>query len=343
MGQHDGAFCADFSANHPYHIKLEELSRRLWAPALSGTEKQTHWYYERARGSFLDDKNREGTPARMRAFEALNPLRQKFTKTDLAKYENTWDQNPHLVCLGAEKNFIKFTTQLADKGYPVVDDNYFHHLIAKAILFRTAERLIGAQSYGGFRANIVTYTLAWLSHHTAQRIDLETIWKEQRISEVLCDAIIIVSKHANDHIISPPPNRRNPGEWSKREECWEAFKDKQIDITRNLEKELVDTDRPNANAIFSVSAPANDAKTLEEIKRTMDTPAETWFMISRWAKQTDNLQPWQRGLAFSLGRLVGSGKTPSAKQATQGLKILEESLRKGFKDEASQGAEVSSG
>ena len=92
---------ADFSANSPFHVSLEELSRRLWAPAASGTERQTHWYYERARGSYLDDKGREGTSARMRAFEAINPLRQKFTKTDLAKYENSWDQYPHLVaCTG---------------------------------------------------------------------------------------------------------------------------------------------------------------------------------------------------------------------------------------------------
>ena len=33
---------ADFSANVPYHMKLEELSRRLWAPPTSGTERQTH-------------------------------------------------------------------------------------------------------------------------------------------------------------------------------------------------------------------------------------------------------------------------------------------------------------
>src|SRR5205085_2714048 len=110
----------------------------------------------RARGSYLDDKSREGTPARMRAFEALNPLRQKFTKTDLAKYENTWDQFPHLVSLGAEKNFIRFTALFVEKGYPAVGEDYFQRLVAKAILFRAAEKLIGAQGYGGFRAQIVT-------------------------------------------------------------------------------------------------------------------------------------------------------------------------------------------
>lgn len=326
---------ADFSANHPYHIALEELSRRLWAPPASGTERQTHWFYERARGSYLDDKGREGTPARMRAFEALNPLRQKFTKTDLAKYENTWDQYPYLVCLGAEKNFIKFTALLVDKGYPAVDDDYFHRLVAKAIMFRTAEKLVGAQGYGGFRAQIVAYTLAWLSHNSAQRIDLERIWKEQTLSEALCDAITGVSKHANEHIVNPPPNRRNPGEWCKREECWEEFRGKDMSIPRALEAELVDTNRPSVSrrVVTAAEALVHDPEVARNISRVMEVHAETWFRISRWAKETDNLLPWQRGLAFSLGKLIGNNKPPSPKQAVQGLKILEEATRRGFKSE----------
>jgi hypothetical protein len=326
---------ADFSANHPYHIKLEELSRRLWAPPGSGTERQTHWYYERARGSYLDDKSREGTPSRMRAFEALNPLRQKFTKTDVAKYENTWDQYPHLVCLGAEKNFIKFTVLLVDKGYPVVDEELFQRLVAKAILFRSAERLVGAQDYGGFRANIVAYTLAWLSHSTAQRIDLERIWTEQKVSETLCDAITMVSKVANEHIVNPPPNRRNPTEWSKREECWEGFRGKSIKIPSRLDRELVDTGRPSNGRRVPVSGgePVADLKVAQDIRRVMEVPAETWFKISRWAKETNNLLPWHRALAFSLGRLASRSKPPSTKQAGHALKILEESQRRGFKSE----------
>jgi hypothetical protein len=325
---------ADFSANHPFHVKLEELSRQLWAPAPSGTERQTHWYYERARGSYLDDKGREGTPARMRAFETVNPLRQKFTKTDLAKYEHAWDQYPYLVCLGAEKNFLRFTASLAEKGYPVVDEEYFHRLIAKAILFKTAEKIVGAQAYGGFRAQIVAHTLAWLSHQTAQRIDLDKIWREQKVSEALSAAIALVSKPAYEHIVNPPPNRRNPGEWSKREECWTAFHDKAIKLPAALEEELVDTGRPTPNGASrktrTTGPSADDPKVAAEIRRVVAVEAETWFNISRWAKETNNLLPWQRALAFSLGRLAKSKRTPSAKQAIQGVKILDESERRGF-------------
>src|SRR5262249_49372101 len=94
---------ADFSANDPFHIKIEELSRIIWAPAPGGSQRQTRWFYERARGQYADELLRAGTPARRRQFKLMNPAQQKFTKTDLAKFESSWDQLPYLVSLGAEK------------------------------------------------------------------------------------------------------------------------------------------------------------------------------------------------------------------------------------------------
>lgn len=325
---------ADFSANHPYHVTLEEISRRLWAPPVTGTTLQTHWYYERARGSYLDEKGRAGTPSQKKSFEAKNPLRQKFTKTDLAKYEHTWDQYPHYVCRGAEKNFNKLTETFVENGYPAVDEDYFCRLVAKAILFKTAEKIVGAQDYGGFRANIVTYSLAWLSHHTSQRIDLDRVWKEQQLTENLCKFIEVVSKHAYEHIVTPPTSHRNPGEWSKQEECWKQFCGKNIKIPRGLEDELVDTSRPDYSRQTTrdlEGAPLPDTESAQEISQLVPVPAETWFKLSHWAKETNNLKPWQRGLAFSMGKLAKRGRPPSSKQANQALKILEEANRKGFR------------
>ena len=65
----------------------------------------------------------------------------------------------------------------------------------------------------------------------------------------------------------------------------------------------------------------------------MEVPAETWFALSHWAKETNILAPWQRGLSFSLGRLVAKDKTPSPKQAMQGIRILDEADRRGFQIE----------
>ena len=55
---------ADFAANGTFHRDLETISRNTWVISSSGMERGTHWYYERARGSYMDDKTRQGTPAR---------------------------------------------------------------------------------------------------------------------------------------------------------------------------------------------------------------------------------------------------------------------------------------
>ena len=57
------------------------------------------------------------------------------------------------------------------KGF-VPDIAYFQELVAKAIMFRAAERIVSGQEFGGYRANIVTYTLAWIAHHSGGGVDL---------------------------------------------------------------------------------------------------------------------------------------------------------------------------
>ncbi len=60
--------------------------------------------------------------------------------------------------------------------------------------------------------------------------------------------------------------------------------------------------------------------------------ADVWFGLSAWAKETSNLAPWQRSLAYSLGRLASSGRKPSFKQAKQGLVALDKAKELGFKE-----------
>ena len=180
---------ADFSANDPFHRRIEELSRITWAPAQGG-QKPQNWFYERARGQYADMLSKESTTLRRKAYKDTHPL---FTKTDLAKYENTWDQLPFWVSEGAQKNFKKFTLRLSERGNFIPDAKYYERLIANAILFRRTEKLVQQQQYGGYRANIVTYTLAYLSYVTAQRIDLEAIWKNQSLSNALEENIIEVT------------------------------------------------------------------------------------------------------------------------------------------------------
>ena len=317
---------ADFSANDPFHRRIEELSRTIWSPAQGGMKPQ-NWFYERARGQYADMLTRESTPKRKKEFKETHPL---FTKTDLAKYENTWDQLPHQVSEGAQKNFHRFMLRLKDRKGFMPDEAYYQNLIAKAILFRRTEKLVHRQQYGGYRANIVTYTLAYLSHKTAQRIDLERIWKEQALSAALEAEIVEVSRFVQKLIVNPPGGA-NVGEWCKKEKCWLLIKNYRYELSSALENELLSIARPS-----TYTAPASasiDSLTEEEqalIDEVAAISAETWFALSRWAKETRNFQPWQRSLLFSVGSLISRGQKPSIKQATHAIKAYNAAFEKGF-------------
>jgi very-short-patch-repair endonuclease len=58
--------------------------------------------------------------------------------------------------------------------------------------------------------------------------------------------------------------------------------------------------------------------------------ADTWFKIAHWAKINDKLEPWQRSLCYSLGKLAQLNHEPTQKQVVQGQKILIESRKLGY-------------
>lgn len=317
---------ADFSANDPFHRRIEELSRTIWAPAQGGLKPQ-NWFYERARGQYADMLSRETTTLRKRQFKESHPL---FTKTDLAKVENTWDQLPYQVSEGAQKNFRKFTLRLNERKGFKPNEEYYHRLIAKTILFRRTEKLVQKQEYGGYRANIVTYTLSYLSYRTAQRVDLERIWKEQGLTSALEKEIVEISKFVQQKIVNPPGGA-NVGEWCKREKCWESIREQSHTISVELESELISVARPVA-ATPALENSINAATKEEQaiIDEAVAIPAATWLALSRWAKETNNFQPWQRSLIFKVGTIVGREQHPSFKQSNQALKAYKEALDRGF-------------
>lgn len=229
---------ADLAANGSFHQRLKGFSETVFAPAVTGLQSRTHWYYERARGSYLDDKARQRTPARKRDWEKINPPDRKFTKTDLAKFEHAWLGLPHLVCMGAEKNFVRFAVRLEDEGEPEVNLDYFRHAVAKAILWRTAEKLFDTLDLEDYRANTVAFAVAWLAEKSGRRIDLNRTWNEQRVSPVLCEALKVVCKVAWEHITH---QQGNVGEASKKPDCWEAFKRKEIALPTGWQNELAAT------------------------------------------------------------------------------------------------------
>lgn len=319
---------ADFNANDPFHVRLESLSRTIWASPREGFQQQTRWFYERARGQYQDALAREVTAAKQRQFKEAHPMAQKFTKTDLAKYELTWNQQPHVVSYGAQKCFVKFSEQLAKRGTFEVNYPYFTHLVAKAILFKQAEAIVSDLKFGGYRANVVTYTLAYLSHYTESRIDLTLIWKQQAIGPGLAEAIHLVAPRVHE-IITAPPDGKNVTEWCKREACWISVKSLAIILPEQLNNEKINRKQVPGDRGFADL----DTEEQQQITQIASIPASTWRQLASWARETDNLEHWERRLAADLENIYNRGKSPSIRQTQQGIAMLKEAQRLGFKDD----------
>ncbi len=320
---------ADFSANDPFHVRLEEFSRTTWAPAMDGTQRQTKWFYERARGQYQDARTSQLTPARRRMFLAENPPTQRFNKTDLAKFENTWDQLPHIVSRGAQKNFSDFMIRLGGRDQLVVDVVYFERLISKAILFRMAERIVQRQEFGGYRANIVSYTIALLAHTTSQTINLERIWREQTLTSSMQDTIAKVS-HEVFRIITNPPNVQNITEWCKSEKCWDAVRSgasrEAVGLIRN---ELLDAEATKREAKRAISE--FSASYVQNVKRVVDLSSEGWHMLMEWGAETNALDPSQRQLALRISKAIKFRREISSNDAERAVVVLDRADELGFK------------
>ena len=210
---------SDFSANKPFHIDVERLSLTVYCPDGVG-----RWFYERAAGSYKTMLAREGpTPAKLKKLKLDIPFGRKITKTDLAKFLNAWDCSPHLVSLGAQKNFERFMNGLTDADgneTQVRDVAAYKQMIAKAIIFKATQKLVRPM-FAAFQANVAAYTVSVLSKKTGDRLDLDQIWQEQAISEWLREQVQVWAREVND-TLHASANGRMISEWAKKAECWEV-------------------------------------------------------------------------------------------------------------------------
>lgn len=210
---------SDLSANKPFHVEIEKLSRSVYCPDGVG-----QWFYERAAGSYNTLLAREGTtPAKLKALKEAIPTARRVTKTDLAKYITAWDKKPDIVSLGSQKNFDKFMASLTpadgqELPLPTVAD--FKAMIAKAKIYRDAQKLLRPM-FQAFQANVTAYTVSLVAEKLGDRIDLERIWAKQAASPELLAQIAVWAKEVND-VLHSSSGGKMVSEWAKRPECKEA-------------------------------------------------------------------------------------------------------------------------
>lgn len=310
---------ADFFANHPFHVRMEGFSRRIYAPSPDGTFRETKWFYERARGQFNDARSRL-TPAQRKKFDFEHPRGQLFSKTDLAKFLNVWEQKPDKVSLGAQKNFAHFAHdvgQVWKKNEDNFNEAFFREAVAKAIVFKSTEKIVSDQPWyeGGYRANIVAYAIAKMAHDTGEMkraVDFQLIWNSQAISGAMELALARAAREVHDILIDPPSGIRNVTEWAKKQACWNRVQRVRIDWPESFLEELISREEQKGRKREGLK----DQKLLNGIEAqtaVVNAGGPFWQHVREWGLGRRLLS--ERDIGVLAAAIRVPEKLPSEKQA----------------------------
>lgn len=319
----------DLTSNSRFFQSIEQLSRSVdFSPDHSGQL----WFFERVRGQFATETAAARALGAEARFKRKYDRTRRFDKAELAKYELAWLQMPQVVAAGAERAlavFMNLEHGPASGGVP--DEKYYRRLIAKAVLWSETDRVVAALDLGGYKAVDVGYTIALISNRTAGRLDLDAVARRQYAGDAWREAVASLAPEVHSNLIRNA-GARNVSTWSKTAVAWSAVQEISWEPSPTLMtfSPAADDTRMAVAASQATIGLAADGDDVAARERVEEFGSQAWFQLSSWAKETDNLQGWQRGIAFSVGRLVAAGKTPTAKQVKQAVKILDEADRLGF-------------
>lgn len=325
---------ADFTANNPALVEIERLSASVLSPITSECNIQTCWFFERARGQYKTLRLKEGfTKSRQAAFDVKYPKKQVFTKVELAKYVNAWQEvysgkkiviGPHIVVRGNERNYARFMNynlpEIKD-----IDVAYFEDVVAKAILFKSADKRYGTKvsgnQIGELKQVVVPYTLSLLNLITKGKIDLYKIWKNQSISVALSDFIYDLMKQINKFIIDKSPVSHYI-EWAKKEECWLLVKNNTWAYNLDdIKSDCINEDNPPKRNHKTDSEDVEmKRKQQEGIIRAI--PFSLWKKIGEWGIETGLLER-RASFASDIAYKVKNNRPLYDADISRGIEIYE--------------------
>lgn len=298
---------SDFFSNSPFHKDMKTYSTRTWVNPINGSQKRTKWYYERVRGEYLNEQLYL-TKANQKRFMIEHPKNQLIDKTFLAKSESTWLQKPHVVSKGAQycfSDFATYITELLEVNNLAITESYFQDAVSRIILFRTVEKMISNADWytGGYRAQTVTYTIAYLSNWVNKKkkyFNFSTVWENQSIDRDLSKEIEIIAKNIHEKIIHPPTGQSNISQWCKKESCWEEVK--KIDLSLSIPERFLKNKE-------EVMYEKKEEKSLKKLDSSIEMQAfvielgiEKWKQIFEYCSKDEN----KKGLTESSMRSLSN-------------------------------------
>lgn len=323
---------ADFSANNPALVAFEKLSRYILSPITATSNLQTCWFFERARGQYKTLRSREGrTKALQNAFDKKYPKKQMFTKVELAKYINAYQENydgmklligPHIVVRGNEKNYAQFIGNNLPENIKKINTVYFEDVIAKCILFKNADKRYGVKpnSIGEMKQVVVPYTLSLINIITENKIDLYKIWNHQDVSDKLSDFIYDLMKQMNQFILDTY-NGQHYIEKAKKEECWELVKNHSWDFNlKEIKADLIDEKNPPKRNL-DINISEQELTQNKEIIKSI--PPALWNEILQWGKDSELLDITKQTVVSNIAFKLRQKKIIADEEFQKGVEVLD--------------------
>jgi hypothetical protein len=319
----------DLSSNNPYFVQIENLSRKKYVVNPENKNQSLLWFFERANGQYRETLNKQ-TPAQQKKFKEQNPSNLKFVKSDVAKFINVWELEPHYVSQGSQKNFIHYTKKISELVIKnkMPGESFYRKLIANAILFKTVDKLFGRKNVDAIgdtnlKSFTVAYTVSYFHFLTDSRLDLWKIYEEQWIDDVLKNHLKKLLVFVYEHLVSEA-NNSLISEYAKRESSWKKLK--RTAYSENLVEVLKD---------YLIS---EEEKEQRENEKEIDTNniEDTLFLIGKIQKK--GLKFWDGYriylkkklefkadfyLAFDLMKKLKEQKNLSLREIDFGKKVLD--------------------
>lgn len=225
----------DLSSNNTFFIHIENLSRKKYVVNPENRNHSLRWYFERVNGQYKETLNKL-TPSQQKKFKEQNPSGKRFLKSDIGKFINLWELEPHMVALGSQKNFIHFMKKInvcKSKG-KIPGDNFYKKLIANAIIFKDTDKLFGRKNVDAIgdtnlKSYTVAYTVSYFHFLTGNKIDLWKIYEEQRIPETLKSELYNLLIFVYRFLIENSKEKL-VSEVAKKETIWKKLKEAKYPI-----------------------------------------------------------------------------------------------------------------
>jgi len=322
----------DLSSNNPYFIKIEELSRKKYVTSIENRSQQILWYFERVAGQYKEALNKL-TPSQQKAFKEKNPTSNKYVKSDIAKFINLWELEPHYVAQGSQKNFIQYTKKINDlvKKGVMPGENFYKKLIGNAILFNCVDKLFGRKNIDAIgdtnlKSFSVAYTISFFHYLTDNRLDLWKIYTDQQIDNKLQIFLKDLLVYVYNHLIKNS-NNTLLSEYAKRESSWNTLKNSDYKFNFNEFSEFFTDKKINKEREEESENNTNNDEIII-VSRVLELGLKFWDGLFKYSKENDNIMEYEYEIwnLFSLLKDEKNLNSASIRLARKIIKLIDDNV-----------------